>query len=125
MRACALLMPGQGQSQSNPNTTWRVTCPSTWAGQPKRQVSSLGRWARLTPWAATPKLKVIIFSLTITSMSNASHRKYSPTPLSLPLQLFIARARLPLQYFNPQCSESSQTVRGALSSFSILCNLIL
>jgi len=46
----------------------------------------------LTPWAAPPKLEVIIFPPTIPSMSNASHRKYNPTPLSLPLQLFMARA---------------------------------
>jgi len=69
-----------------------VACPNTWAGQPKRQVSSLGVRGWLTPWAAPPKLEVIIFSPTIPSMSNASHRKYNPTPLSLPLQLFMARA---------------------------------
>jgi len=35
-------MPGQGQRQVSPNTTWRVAYPSTWTGQSKRQVPSLG-----------------------------------------------------------------------------------
>jgi len=50
---------------------------------------------------APPKLKLTIFSLTILSIPNTSQQKDNPIPLSLPLQLSMARAGLPLHYSNP------------------------
>jgi len=55
--------------------------------------------------AAPPKLVLVIFSLTIHSMSNAPQQKDNPTTPPLSLQLFVSRAGLPLHCSNSQCSE--------------------
>jgi hypothetical protein len=73
---------------------------------PSARCPHMGVRAWLTPRAAPPKLEVIIFSLTIYSVPNTSQWKDNPTPPLLPLQLFVARAELPLHCFNPQYFES-------------------
>ena len=79
----------KGKSAPTPRGVWPT--PAHGQVNPSAKCPHLEARAWVTPWAAPPKLEVIIFFLTIPSMSNAYYQKYNPTPLLLTLQLFMTR----------------------------------
>jgi len=84
----------QGKVKAKPAPTPRGVWLAPAHGQinPSARYPHLGAWAWPTPWTAPPKLEVTIFFQTITSMSNASYKKYSPIPLSLPFATLYGKS---------------------------------